>query len=154
MIQKMIKDLVEDYYKIKIDTVTRKREYVEARAIYFKLLRDNSRMSTSAIGKTMNKDHATVLHFNRKIKDWFLFDKQLKQDYDTLNDRVQHATELNPELFKDSLSLEGFYEIEYKKLKAKNKKEYNALVNKYNFLKSRLERYEPKRILRGEFDLV
>ena len=169
MIHQTIKKLVEDYYTLKIDSKTRKREYIEARAIYYKLLRDNSRMSLSAIGKTMNKDHATVLYTINKIDDWVQYDKQLRQDYETLTSRLKHAMMLNPEQFKESINIEGFYEIEYKKLEEKHTyivnrsvakalaeeaKKYDTLVNKYNFLKSRLEKYEPKRVNSTEFDLV
>lgn len=176
MIHQTIKKLVEDYYTLKIDSKTRKREYIEARAIYYKLLRDNSRMSLSAIGKTMNKDHATVLYTINKIDDWVQYDKQLRQDYETLTSRLKHAMMLNPEQFKESINIEGFYEIEYKKLEEEYKKleekhnyivnnkiaealveeakKYNTLANKYNFLKSLLKRHEPKRISSGEFDLV
>ena len=161
MNKETIKQIVENYFKIKLDSKTRIRQYVEARAIYYKLLRENTRMSLAAIGKTTSRDHATALHSIRKIEDWLQFDKQLRQDYNTLNARVQHAIKLNPELFNEVKSVEGFYETEYKKLEEKyneasknNSKEYIALVTKYNYLKSQLKYHQPKRIASGEFDLV
>ena len=169
MNHEMIKEIVEDFYKLKIDLKTRQRKYVEARAIYYKLLRDNSRMSLEAIGKTMNRDHATALHSLKNIKDWLEYDEQLRQDYQTLNKRVEHAARLNPDFLSQAVSIEGFYEIEYKKLEEKHNyivnnkiaealveeaKKYDTLLNKYNFLKARLKRHEPKRIASGEFDLV
>jgi len=159
MTNKLIKNLVEDYYKLKIDSKTRQRKYVEARAIYYKLLRENSRMSLQAIGKTMNRDHATALHSIRQIKDWLEYDKQLRQDFNIINDRLQKVIEVNPDIQVESI--EGFYEIEYKKLESKhtyivNKsiaealveeaKKYDTLLTKYKFIKSRLEKHEPKRM--------
>ena len=169
MNHEMIKEIVEDFYKLKIDSNTRRRKYVEARAIYYKLLRDNSRMSLEAIGKTMNRNHATALYSLKNIEDWLEYDEQLKQDYETLNKRVEHAAKINPDFFTQAVSIEGYYEIEYKKLEEKHNyivnnkiaealveeaKKYNTLAIKYNFLKSLLKRYEPKRIANGEFDLV
>ena len=176
MNHEMIKEIVEDFYKLKIDLKTRQRKYVEARAIYYKLLRDNSRMSLEAIGKTMNRDHATALHSLKNIKDWLEYDEQLRQDYKTISERVEHAAKINPDFLTEAVSIEGFYEIEYKKLEEEYKKleekhnyivnnkiaealveeakKYNTLTNKYNFLKSLLKRHEPKRISSGEFDLV
>jgi hypothetical protein len=169
MNHEMIKEIVEDFYKLKIDSNTRQRKYVEARAIYYKLLRDNSRMSLEAIGKTMNRNHATALYSLKNIEDWLEYDEQLKQDYETLNKRVEHAAKINPDFFTQAVSIEGYYEIEYKKLEEKHNyivnnkiaealveeaKKYNTLARKYNFLKSLLKRYEPKRIANGEFDLV
>ena len=154
MTSKLIKEIVEDYYKLKIDTKTRQRKYVEARAIYYKLLRENSRMSLEAIGKTVNRDHATAIHSLKQIKDWLEYDKEIKRDYNTINSRLQDAMRLNPELFKDVLKMESFYEIEYHRLKHDSELKYKSLLTKYHFLKSRLEKYEPNRVERGEFDLV
>jgi len=154
MTSKLVKEIVEDYYKLKIDSKTRQRKYVEARAIYYKLLRENSRMSLQAIGKTMNRDHATAIHSLRQIKDWLEYDKELKRDYNTINSRLQDAIRLNPELFKDVVTMESFYEIEYHRLKHESELKYKSLLTKYQFLKSRLEMYEPNRVERGEFDLV
>ena len=157
----MIKQVVEEHFKIQINSKTRRREYVEARAIYFKLLRDNTRMSLANIGKTMSRDHATVLHSVRRVDDWIKYDKQMRQDYNILNDRVKHAIMLNPELLNQVTTIEGFYEIEYKKLEANhrqllinNTNKYKELVTKYNYLKSQLKYHQPKRIASGEFDLV
>jgi predicted nuclease with TOPRIM domain len=154
MTSKLVKEIVEDYYKLKIDTKTRQRKYVEARAIYYKLLRENSRMSLEAIGKTVNRDHATAIHSLKQIKDWLEYDKEIKRDYNTINSRLQDAMRLNPELFKDVLTMESFYEIEYHRLKHDSDIKYKSLLTKYHFLKSRLEKYEPNRVERGEFDLV
>ena len=157
----MIKQVVEEHFKIQLNSKTRRREYVEARAIYYKLLRDNTRMSLANIGKTMGRDHATVLHSVRRVDDWIKYDKQIRLDYNTLNDRVQHAIRINPELLNQVTTIEGFYEVEYKKIEAEhnnllinNTKEYKDLVNRYNFLKSALQVHQPKRIASGEFDLV
>ncbi len=154
MTSKLVKEIVEDYYKLKIDSKTRQRKYIEARAVYYKLLRENSRMSLQAIGNTMKRDHATVLHSLRQIKDWLEYDKELKRDYNTINSRLQDAMRLNPELFKDVLTMESFYEIEYHRLAEESENKYKSLLTKYHFLKSRLEKYEPNRVERGEFDLV
>jgi endonuclease III-like uncharacterized protein len=46
-----------------------------------------------------------------------LHDYRLKQDYDTINKRVQDAIHANPEEFKTAVTIEGFYETQYKRLK-------------------------------------
>ena len=55
MNKETIRKLVEQYYELDITSQTRKRKYVEARAIYYKLVRDNTRLSLEAIGKTVSK---------------------------------------------------------------------------------------------------
>ncbi len=154
MTNKLVQQLVEDYYKLNIKSKTRRREFVEARNIYFKLLRDNTLMTTAAIGKTMKKDHTTVLHSCKRMNEWLCYDKKIQNDYNILNTRLKKAIASNPDLFKDSVTIEGFYEQEYERYKQDSNFRYRVLVNKYNFLKSRLEKYEPNRVERGEFDLV
>jgi len=113
----LIQEIVEQHLKLDITTKTRKREYVEARGIYFYLTRQYTRMSLSSIGKTMGRDHSTVLHFERLIPHWLKHDIQLKEDYNIINKRIQDAVHANPEEFKTAVTIEGFYETQYKRLK-------------------------------------
>lgn len=64
-----------------LKTKTREREIVEARQIYFVRAKLFTKASLAAIGKLVNKDHATVLHgiktvnnvieLKKKYDDWF-----------------------------------------------------------------------------------
>lgn len=137
--QRIIKGIVEDYYKLDITTPTRKRPYIEARAIYYKLLRDHTHYSLHAIGATMEKDHSTVLYFTRKAKDWLLYDKDFENDFLTLNNKLVKAKELNPDGFKRAETLEGFWEAQYSKLN----KQYKELEIRYNYLQSQLKKVNP-----------
>lgn len=58
----LIIDIVKDVSGIDPRKKTRKREYVYARAIYYKIARDVTSYSLSRIGGAMGKNHATVLH--------------------------------------------------------------------------------------------
>ena len=87
----LIQEIVEQHLKLDITTKTRKREYVEARGIYFYLTRQYTRMSLSSIGKTMGRDHSTVLHFERLIPHWLMYNIQLKEDYNIINKRIYHG---------------------------------------------------------------
>lgn len=113
----IIKEVVEQYYELDITTNTRKREFVEARGMYFYLSRQYTRVSLSSIGKTVKRDHSTVLHFERTVKDWIGFDPQLKKDYEIINERIQDMIHAHPEDFKTAGTIEGFYETQYKRLK-------------------------------------
>jgi hypothetical protein len=59
---KYIRKFVENNLGIVLSKNTREREYVEARALYFKLCRDFTSKSWFEIGKTLGKNHATVIH--------------------------------------------------------------------------------------------
>lgn len=57
-----IKKVIEERTNINLDMDTRKREFVYARALYYKLCRDLTKCNLQQIAKTVNKNHATVLH--------------------------------------------------------------------------------------------
>tara|TARA_R110000787_G_scaffold94579_1_gene197325 strand:+ start:413 stop:817 length:405 start_codon:yes stop_codon:yes gene_type:complete len=54
--------LVELDVHADLNTKSRKRELVYARAIYFKLAKDMTKRSCDSIGKLVSRDHASVLH--------------------------------------------------------------------------------------------
>ena len=146
--QRIVKEIVEDYYNLDITTPTRKRPYIEARAIYYKLLRDHTQYSLHAIGATMEKDHSTVLYFTRKAKDWLLYDKDFENDFLTLNNKLVKAKELNPDGFKRAETLEGFWEGQYSKLD----KQYKELEIRYSYLQGQLKKVKPE--LAEQFELT
>jgi transcriptional regulator with AAA-type ATPase domain len=57
-----IKNFVDSEFDIDISKNTRKREYVEARALYYKLAKEYTKLSLERIGGKLNRDHATVIH--------------------------------------------------------------------------------------------
>ena len=138
-----VKDIIEDYYNFKLDSVTRKRKYVEARAIYYYILRNKFHYSLSAIAKTLNKNHATVLHFTKQFDSWLMYDRVVRTDYQQIENRLNNAMTINPDAFKRSDSLEGFYEKEYRELKWK-----------YNFLLTKLKEEGNKTAQKPEFQLT
>lgn len=138
--QKLIKQLVEQHFKLDITKNTRVRAYIDARAIYYQLLKENTHDTLADIGRSMGRDHATVLHFNRKMVHWLQVDKVLKYHYDEINKRLQKAIAANPNDFNSADNIEGFYEEQYNKLLAKHKE----VMIKYGYFAQRLNKYEPE----------
>ena len=68
MCVELIKNLVEKEFDLQLKRKTRRRVYVEARAIYYMLLREKGRMSFANISETLDKNHATVLHAVKNLK--------------------------------------------------------------------------------------
>ena len=64
---KSIRNIVEKHFGIDISNKTRKFEYVFARACYYKICRDFGGYQYNKIAKTLNKNHATVLHALKQI---------------------------------------------------------------------------------------
>lgn len=148
--QKLIKETVEQYFNLDITKDTRVREYIDARAIYFKLAKENTHDTLASIGRSMGRDHATVLHFNRKIEHWLKVDKALKHHYEQINTRLQKAISINPEGFTLAETLEGFYEEQYNQLLAKHKE----VMIKYGYFAQRLNKYEPELVEKEGLQLV
>jgi hypothetical protein len=80
MIEKF-KKIIELETGVNVEIVSRKRNFVEARAMYYKLLRDVSNMTLQAIGDTVNKDHATIIHSLNSVDDWMKYDRKLADRY-------------------------------------------------------------------------
>ena len=82
-----LKKAIQEITGVDINEVSRKREIIEARAVYYKILKQiDKKKSLKSIGASVGKDHATVLHslnnydmfeqFNPTLK---LFRKQILQ---------------------------------------------------------------------------
>lgn len=75
-----LKAIVKKIFGVNIDVNTRKRAFVDARIVYSKILRDIG-ISFEAIGRTINKDHATIIHYLRNIDHIFAQDKLLFDNF-------------------------------------------------------------------------
>jgi hypothetical protein len=68
-----LKKAIQEITGVNVNEVTRKRETIEARAIYYKVLKQIDKNKTlKAIGASVGKDHATVLH---SLKNYDMFEK-------------------------------------------------------------------------------
>jgi hypothetical protein len=76
-----LKKIVEEVCGVNLDIKTRKREYINGRAICYKILRDVEFLSYHAIGRAFNKSHSTILLCLRDFKYMLLSDGQMKRNY-------------------------------------------------------------------------
>jgi len=94
---KIIRKRINDFFGIDIDEPTRIEKYVEARMIYYWLCYYFTNMNLSRIAKTVNKNHATVLHGIKNFPIFMETDKEFKEKflaiYETLKEDVQKKTE-------------------------------------------------------------
>lgn len=148
MIQELVKDLVQKEYDIRIDKDTRKAEYVEARAVYYKLLRKHTYLSLDRIGKSVGRDHAGVINAINRLDGWLTYDDRMIRVYSEISEKVQEQVNKleGVEIFK---SLEELYENKYIKLA----KQYNEMLVKYDFIKNKLARFHPHILQEEEFNI-
>ena len=105
-----IRTYIESCLNIDISKRTRKRNYVYARAVYFKLCREYTKLSLDDIGQTVDMDHASVVHAISKVFDAVVFhDKFLEDiynDYKLSNKNTNETIFDNYErLLKENLDL-------------------------------------------------
>lgn len=120
---KKIKELVKQEYGYDVDSPTRKREVVEARAMFYSILKNFSNLTLAAIARTVDKNHATVLHGLKNFEQWrkqnkylnFAF-KNVVYKLEALDDVENYidVMELRRELLQAKMDL---YELNSKKEK-------------------------------------
>ena len=70
----LIKEYVNQVYNLDILKNTRKRNYVEARCLYYKLCRELTKESLSNIGESVGRDHSGVIHsLNNVLQDSYAY---------------------------------------------------------------------------------
>lgn len=68
---------------------TRKRNYVDARRIFYHILRNYHRLSLDKIGKLAgNRNHATVLHGLRSVEFLIKSDPSIGELFNRVSDRI------------------------------------------------------------------
>lgn len=78
---KLLKEVVQNVLGRNVDTTGREASLVEARFIYFHILRDKERMTYEAIGNSVSMNHASVLHGFNKTKQWMIVDLEFRKKY-------------------------------------------------------------------------
>ena len=146
MTKEQIKKLVIENTGIDIDNPVRKRAFVEARAIYYKLLREYTLLSLVEIGDYVKKNHATVIHGIKNLDSWCKLDVNLKNKYLNIRSGLDVLKE-NIEL--DNADVEKIVD-RYIKLKQKASKliesnkelleQVKNITNKYNEMEKQLKK--------------
>jgi len=75
-----LKRIVNDIFLVDLEVINRKRDVVDARKVYSKILRDNG-YSYDLIGKTLGKDHSTIIHYIKNIEYILSYDKIIIDKY-------------------------------------------------------------------------
>lgn len=75
-----LKKIVNDVFLVDLQLKDRKRDVVDARKVYSKILRDNG-YSYELIGETIGKDHATIIHYVKNIEYLLTYDRILIDKY-------------------------------------------------------------------------
>ncbi len=86
----IIKKITEDHFGLDLKQKSHKRHIVDARRIYFKTLKTQTRMSLIAIGETLGLHHATVINSLNTFDQIFITDEKFANDYITLKGKIKN----------------------------------------------------------------
>jgi len=135
---KTIKELVNSNININIDNTIQRREFVEARALYYALCKEYTIESLATIGRSVNKNHATVIHGLKNFPIWSDQSVSLSSIYLDIKSKL--------ELLQDEMVLENNQTDsmlnKYLKIKQTNEKliEVNKqLVSEINKLNNKIK---------------
>ena len=81
---KTLKYLVNNTMNVNVDMPTRKYRYIKARAICYKILRDQNHMSYQSIARFFSKTHATIIHAIKEFDAMIKYDEQMEEDYNNI----------------------------------------------------------------------
>ena len=108
---KLLKEIVNQAFDLNVDHRSRKAEYITARAICYKILKEQCDMTSSFIGRQFNKNHATILHGLEEFPWMLKADREMEKTYRKILNKwlikSEDCTDTNPSLLKkDLLKLE------------------------------------------------
>lgn len=83
--KKVLSDIINETFNINISSQSRRREHVQGRMIYYKILRDLG-YGLSYIAKSVNKNHATVIHGLKQFQDLWDVDPEVRFEYHLIRD--------------------------------------------------------------------
>jgi hypothetical protein len=75
-----LKKIINEIFFVDINDKTRKRRIVDARRAYSKILRDVG-FSYEHIGDSIDKDHATIIHYAKSINDLLQYDSIFEKKF-------------------------------------------------------------------------
>lgn len=107
-----LKKAIQEITGVDINEVSRKREIIEARAIYYKILKQiDKKKSLKSIGASVGKDHATVLHSLNNYDMFEQFNPILKVFRKQILQRLNYASaeqvlDMSKDELIDSLQLD------------------------------------------------
>jgi len=76
-----LKKIVNRVFDVDIMDNTRRREVVEARMVYSRILMDTGKHTLTRVAKTLNKSHCTIVHYNKNFKYFIKPDERLWEMY-------------------------------------------------------------------------
>lgn len=146
-------EFVNEFFGVDISSKSRKREIVEARMMYAKLMKRYTKHSLSAIGEPIGRDHSMIIHYNKNFAYLKKNEPEFGRKFDTLNDMYEEFREswFNVERFDEKskiIFLQKSLHTEQQRVER-----YEKFLNKIKRLDSIIQLIE-ERTPKGEEEYV
>ena len=137
----LLKEIITNLLDVDITERKRKREVVDARGIYSKILHDKG-YSFPMIGRSIGKDHSTIVHHFQKTNSFILIDDDVNAKYIMCRDEFFERSSVNTvdnrfEMYKNEI-MHLKKRLQYIEFKEKELAEvdlkYKRLNNIINFI--------------------
>lgn len=139
---KELKRQIEKAIQEPIDTPNRKRHLTYARAVYFKIGREQLGNTYDYLGSTLNRDHATAIHSINVVFPFAMQEERFKTLYDVLKveykEQEEEALEETLDTLNEKFDLLEELQAENKRLKDKVE-QYKYSTGKFGRLLSELQ---------------
>ena len=139
---KELKRQIEKAIDEPIDTPNRKRHLTYARAVYFKIGREQLGHTYDYLGGTLNRDHATAIHSINVVFPFAMQEERFKTLYDVLKveykEEVEEVLEETLDTLNEKFDLLEQLKVENKQLKDKVE-QYKYSTGKFGRLLSELQ---------------
>jgi hypothetical protein len=146
-------DFVETFFGFKISNKSRKRPMVEARMMYAKLMKRYTRSSLSDIGRYIEKDHATIIHYLDNFTWLKKTDQSFSSKFDLLTDMYEDFRKawFDDDVYDDKKKIQ-FLEVSLNKT-TEDKTKYENYFKRIERLESIIQLIE-ERTPKGEEEYV
>lgn len=146
-------EFVNDFFGVDISSKSRKREIVEARMMYAKLMKRYTKHSLSAIGAPIGRDHSMIIHYIKNFSWLKKSETEFGRKFDILNDMYEEFREawFNVERFDEKskiIFLQKSLQTEQQRIER-----YEKFLNKIKRLDSIIQLIE-ERTPKGEEEYV
>jgi hypothetical protein len=140
-------EFLESFFGFSLSEKSRKRNMVEARVIYAKIMKVYTRTSLSDIGRAIGKDHATIIHYLSNFKWLKKTDQGFSSKYDTVADMYEEfrATWFNEDRFDEKKQIQLLKSSIHKVTNEKEKYEkYFKKIQRIDSIIQLIEERTPK----------
>lgn len=140
-----LEEIIDNVFNVKIKSKKRRREFVDARMVFSKILRERG-YTTSIIGKYLGKDHTTIVHYGLTVNNTLSQFSSYKNQYikcynEFMVDKEQitlSLTEKNLKMYNFSLKNEVERLILENKSLTENLDKHKRLKNIIEFIDGRI----------------